>query len=101
MSKEEEIINGNYPFRAHKFPFFYCWANPQPVGKSWAFGWLTGIDSDLICVFPNVTPRVQEHYTLSPACSNRLLAFIAFVVKRLLFILDPDLQYRREEQDGK
>ena len=79
---------------------FHLWDNPKPVGKSWAFGWRTGIDNDLICVFPDISSRVQEHYTLSPVCSHRLLALVAFIVKRLLFILDPDLQYRRHEIDA-
>jgi len=81
-------------------PFFHLWDNPKPVGKSWAFGWLTGIDNDLVCVFPDVISRVQEHYTLSPVCPNRLLALIAFSIKRLLFLFDPDLQCRRHEKDA-
>ena len=81
-------------------PLFHCWDNPRPVGKHWAFGWKTGIDKDLICVFPGISSRVQEHYTLSPCCHSRLQALVAFLIKRLLFVLDPDLQYRRKEKDA-
>ncbi len=81
---------------------FYSWDNRPSLGWiHWAFGWKTGIDDDLICVFPNVNSRVQENYTLSPVCSNRVLALTAFIVKRLLFRLDPDLQYRKHEKDIK
>lgn len=91
MNKQEEIVRLR----------FHCWDNRIPCGwVHWAFGWKTGIDDDLICVFPNITSRVQENYTLSPCCSNRPQALIAFLVKRLLFILDPDLQYRRHEKDA-
>lgn len=79
---------------------FHSWDNRSSLGWiHWAFGWRTGIDNDLICVFPNVKTRVLEHYALSPVCPNRLLALTAFIVKRLLFILDPDLQSRRQEGD--
>ena len=79
-------------------PRFHPWDNRSSLGWiHWAFGWETGIDNDLICVFPFVKTRVLEHYALSPVCSSRLLAFIAFIIKRLLFILDPDLQSRKCE----
>lgn len=93
MIKQEDI--------KRKRAQFHSWDNRIPCGWiHWAFGWKTGIDNDLICVFPNVNSRVQEHYTLSPVCSNRFLALIAFLIKRLLFVLDLDLQYRRTEKDA-
>ena len=71
-----------------KIPSFHCWDNPKPVGKHWAFGWLTGIDNDLICVFPRIKTRVMEHWALSPVHSFRLLSLLAFVAKRFLFAVD-------------
>lgn len=86
---------GKYTLRASKsskFPSFHCWDNPKPIGKHWALGWRTGIDGDLICIFSDIQTRVLEHWTLSPVSSNRLLAFIAFIAKRLLFLIDRNLQ---------
>ncbi len=92
MTKQEEI--------REKRIQFHSWDNRSSLGwVHWALGWKTGIDNDLICVFPNVNSRIQENYTLSPVCSNRFLAFLAFAVKRFLFILDPDLQFRKYERD--
>lgn len=86
------ILERNYPFRTSKIPRFHCWDNPKPARKRWAFGWLTGIDSDLICIFPNVKTRVIEHYALSPIHSNRIIALIAFIAKRFLFLVDHNLE---------
>jgi len=96
-----EILLGSISSSREEQLGFHYWDNRHPCGwVHWAFGWKTGIDNDLICVFPNVKTRVLEHYALSPVCSNRLLALLAFIIKRLLFILDPDLRYRRTEKDG-
>ncbi|MFC2071403.1 hypothetical protein ACFLUU_01610 [Chloroflexota bacterium] len=73
-------------------PFFHCWDNPKPVGKSWAFGWLTGIDKDLICIYPNIQTRVMEHWALSPVHPNLIIAFVAFWAKRFLFSVDSNLR---------
>ena len=73
-------------------PKFRCWDNPKPVGRHWAFGWLTGIDRDLICIFPNIQTRVMEHWTLSPVSSNRFLSLLAFIAKRFLFLIDHNLR---------
>ena len=85
-------IKGNYPLKACSYPRFHCWDNPPPVGKHYTFGWLTGIDNDLICVFPNVKTRVLGHWTLSPVHPNRLVSFIAFTEKRFLFLVDHNLE---------
>ena len=73
-------------------PKFYCWDNPKPVGKRWAFGWLTGIDDDLICLYPNVDTRVMEHWTLSPVHPRRIVALLAFIAKRFLFLVDENMR---------
>ncbi|MBA7698064.1 hypothetical protein ES703_106738 [subsurface metagenome] len=73
-------------------PKFHCWDNPKPVGKHWAFGWLTGIDNDLMCIYPSVTTRVMEHWTLSPVSHSPIMALLAFLTKRFLFLIDHNLQ---------
>ena len=75
-----------------KLPRFHCWDNPPPEGKHWAFGWLTGIDNDLICIFPQVKTRVIESWTLSPTSYSKFLSFLGFIAKRLLFCIDYNLQ---------
>jgi len=74
------------------FPRFYCWANPKPVGKAWAFGWLTGLDGDLVCIFPRIKSRVMEHWALSPVHSNLLVALTAFAAKRFVFHFDHNMR---------
>jgi len=84
---------GNYPFKVGmklNFPKLFCIKNPEHT--HWILGWLTGIDNDLVCIFPNIQTRVMEHWTLSPVCSNWLLALTAFLIKRLLFLIDENLQ---------
>lgn len=83
---------GNYPLKACNLPRFHCWDNPKPVGRKWAFGWKTGIDGDLICIFPNIQTRVMEHWALSPVSTTKTLSLIAFIAKRLLFAIDHNLQ---------
>lgn len=68
------------------FPRFTCIRNPE--NTHWILGWMTGIDTDLVCVLPNVKTRALEHYALSPVCSNRAFALIAFLAKRLLLLID-------------
>jgi len=70
---------------------FYRWGGGG-VKHRWSFGWLTGIDNDLVCVSPNVRTRAMEYIALSPVCFNRLLALIAFLLKVLLFRLDWNLR---------
>lgn len=81
-------LKRDYILDKGKLPQFHCWDNPQPVGKHWAFGWLTGIDNDLICIFPNIQTRVMENWALSPVHSRRIVAFLAFIAKRFLFLVD-------------
>lgn len=66
---------------------FYKWGGGG-VPFKWSFGWLTGIDNDLICVCPNVRTRVMEHHALSPVCSNAVLAFVAMIFKAILLKID-------------
>ncbi len=56
--------------------------------KWWCVGFTTGIDNDLVCVFPNIHFRKQEQDTLSPTCKNLPLAIFAFLIKRILLNLD-------------
>ena len=71
------------------FPGYFCIKNPERT--HWILGWLTGIDNDLICIFPHVKSRDLETHALSPVCSNRFISLLAFLVKRLLFVIDQNL----------
>jgi len=78
--------------KAGERPYFHCWNNPKPVGKSWAFGWITGMNKDLICIYPDIQTRIMEHWTLSPTNHNCVIAFLAFLAKRFLFTFDDNLK---------
>ncbi|MBA7648698.1 hypothetical protein ES703_56486 [subsurface metagenome] len=87
-------MKGNYPPKTcipARLPRFYYFGGGV-VPLSWAFGWETGRDSDLICIRPNVQTRTAEYITLSPICSNRVLAFCAFITKVLLVRIDHNLR---------
>ncbi len=58
----------------------------------WSFGWETGQDNDLVCIKPNVQTPLEGEIALSPVCSNRFLAFCAFVVKAMLVKIDHNLR---------
>lgn len=53
---------------------------------------MTGIDNDLVCVLPHIHTHIMEQYTLSPVCSNRLSAFVAFIAKHILLAIDQNLR---------
>ena len=57
----------------------------------WCFGWLTGPDSDLICVRPNITSNSYGHVAKSPSSFNPLCAIFAFAIKRILLRIDDNL----------
>lgn len=69
-----------------KIPRFYRWNN------NWSFGWETGEDNDLICIKPDISIKIEGDIYLSPVCSNRLLAFLAFVLKQILSRIDHNLR---------
>ena len=70
-----------------RLPKFYDWGGGG-IPYSWSFGWLTGEDGDLVCVLPNVKSKVLGEISLSPVCSNHLLALISFVCKLILLKVD-------------
>ena len=72
-------------------PKFYRWGGGG-VPFSWSFGWETGVDDDLVCVKPNVQTKIQERVALSPVCSTRLLALLAFAMKAILVRIDRNLR---------
>jgi len=82
---------GKYTLKASKLPKFYRWGGGG-LPFTWSFGWVTGLDNDLMCVVPNAQTRLQEHIALSPICSNRLLALCAFVIKAILVRVDHNLK---------
>ena len=74
--------------RKASLPRFYHFGG-GPIRKVWAFGWLTGGDSDLVCVKPNILvglPLVE--LLLSPVCSTRFLSLFGFLLKVLLVRID-------------
>ena len=77
-----------------KSPKFYDWGGGG-LPYTWSFGWLTGKDNDLVCVLPEVKTHEDGEVSLSPVCSNRLSALIAFVCKFMLLRLDHNIRFRR------
>lgn len=72
-------------------PRFYKWGGGG-VPYLWCFGWQTSKDSDLICVKPKIATPIQGEIALSPTCSNRPLALLAFALKAILIRLDENLK---------
>lgn len=68
-------------------PRFYRWGGGI-LPHTWSFGWVTGKDDDLVCVKPSVEIEPEDELFLSPVCSNRFLAFWAFVMKAILARID-------------
>lgn len=85
----------SYPFW-HGFGIF-VW--PGPPRDRWACGWLTGPDSDLVCVKRNIMATWQGELTLSPLCFNPLLAIMAHIIKRILIALDHNVSDRLQEDE--
>ncbi len=74
-----------------KLPRFYQWGGGG-VPFKWSLGWLCGRDGDLVCVKLNSVSDMSNDYALSPVCSNKLLAIVGFVAKRLLVSIDSNEQ---------
>jgi len=62
-------------------PVFFTWGGGG-IKYRYSFGWWTGLDNDLICVIPIVETKEQGEVFLSPSCSSKLMAVIAFFIKR-------------------
>ena len=90
---EAQKIVGNYPLNTCKLslPRFSRWGGGG-VPYTWTFGWLTGRDNDLVCVKSKIDTPIAGEVALSPVCSNRLLAFIAFAMKAILVRIDQNLR---------
>lgn len=85
----------HYPF-FHGFGLFVF---PGPPQDRWACGWLTGPDSDLICVKRSIMATWQADLTLSPVCFNPLLAIMAYIMKRILIVLDHNVSSLLEDDE--
>jgi len=71
-------------------PGFYRWGGPDKY--PWSFGWETGMDGDMIVVTPKIiTEDGRCELFLSPVCSNRFLAFVAFLAKWFLVKVDHNI----------
>ena len=81
-----------------RLPKFFAWGGGS-VRTTWSFGWLTGSDADLVCVRPCVAEEnaCAADWVLSPVCGTRATAFLAFVLKYLLVILDQNISGVRLE----
>ena len=76
---------------ANRHPYFHgfgLFAFPGPPTTRWTVGWLTGRDSDLVCVKRNVTDTCEGELALSPVCANPFLAALAYLLKRTLLAVD-------------
>lgn len=70
------------------FQGFGLFIFPGPPSDEWVFGWLTGRDSDLVCVKPNLVDPYKAQMALSPASSNLLLAVMGFLLKSAVLVID-------------
>jgi len=75
-------------------PQFYCWDGDWYLEDGWSLGYTTGPDKDLVCIKSKIEDPVLAEYALSPICSSRLLATIAFCLKRILLRIDYNTQRR-------
>jgi len=64
---------------------------PAPPRDRWVVGWLTGLDSDLVCVKPDVLNSFEGDLALSPVCYSPLMAALGFLLKRILLAIDINL----------
>jgi len=76
-----------------KIPRFYRWGGGG-VLTTWSFGWWTGKDGDLLCVKSRASSNIEAEIALSPVCSNRVLALLAFLLKAILIRIDGNLTDR-------
>ena len=74
-------------------PRFYRWGGGG-VPYTWSFGWWTGKDDDLLCVKSRTSNDTEAEIALSPVCSNRLLALLAFGLKAILIKIDGNITDR-------
>lgn len=77
-----------------RLPKFYRWGK-----DAWSFGWLTGINEDLVSIKPNILKRLNEpglSTILSPVCPNRFLALLGFLLKFILIRIDHNMNIRLE-----
>jgi hypothetical protein len=76
-----------------KVPRFYKW------GEEWSFGWLTGINKDLVSIKPNISKELKEpglSAILSPVCSNWFFALLGFLLLLCLLRIDHKAKVRLE-----
>ena len=74
-------------------PRFYRWGGGG-VLYTWSFGWWTGKDDDLLCVKSKISSDAEAEIALSPVCSNRVLALLAFLLKAILIRIDGNITDR-------
>jgi hypothetical protein len=72
------------------FPKFYRWGGGG-IKYTWSFGWLAGIDGDLVCIKEDVQTEAVEELVLSPVCTSRIIALCGFLCKVFLLKFDHNL----------
>ena len=77
-----------------KLPVMYCW-DKGPLGSVWAYGWWGGRDLDLLCIRPAIHDNDEARAYLSPVCSYRAEAVIAFFLKNALSVFDLNMRSLR------
>lgn len=73
------------------WPEFMRWGGGG-VSWKWSFGWWTGPDGDLLCVLPDLRDSLQSELALSSVCTNRAVAVLCFLMKRLLCKWDENMR---------
>jgi len=65
-----------------------AWRGTDGTPHAYAFGYLTGEDEDLICVFPDIENKILAEKALSPTNKSKLIAIFLYFVKRFLLKRD-------------
>lgn len=73
-------------------PEFMRWGGGEMAWK-WSYGWWTGPDGDLLCAVSEAKTSIRAEIALSPVCSNRFLAVLCFLLKRLVLKWDKNVQW--------
>lgn len=75
------------------FQGFGIFLFPAPPYDRWCVGWLTGRDSDLVCIKPDIVDQIDGEINVSPICKSPLIAIWGFILKRLLSNVDKNMIY--------
>lgn len=54
------------------------------LSYKYGFGFWTGKDEDLLCIYPNTKNNKKAEKYLSSICSNKFFAVISFFLKKMI-----------------